>query len=143
MNFSTARIFIFSFIIMYGRTIVFFTVLHVLALCNLILAFATLKNKAYKNVFTAFGSKGDHYTPCVNLTKIFSAIVLPGAIFFSKVKYRNISVLYLNVFQRTNSSQGRRLRKGSDCSVSGIQSSSGWSVSAVYSVNKHIIRKYF
>ena len=77
---------------MYGRTIFFFSVVLVLAFCNLILAFATLKNKAYKNVFTAFGSKGDYHTSCVNITKMFSAIVLPGAIFFSKVsmKYKNM-----------------------------------------------------
>jgi len=67
-----ARICIFSFILMYGRTAFLVSVGVLLYVCNLINAFVTLRTKAYKNLFTAA-----------------SSIVMPSSIFFSRDTFKS------------------------------------------------------
>ena len=85
------RMMIFSFLMMYGRTNFFVSVGLVLAFSNLLLAFIILRTKPYKNFFTAFGgeSRNMFIRYLVTRIEIFPAIVLPGAIFFSKDSFHS------------------------------------------------------
>ena len=49
-----ARLLVFSFLLMYGRTPFFISVGSVFVVSNFVLAYLTLRTKLYKNCFTAF-----------------------------------------------------------------------------------------
>lgn len=67
MFYIIARLLVFSFLLMYGRTPFFVSVGSVFVVSNFLLAWFTLRTKLYKNCFTAF-----------------AAIIVPGGIFFSR-----------------------------------------------------------
>ena len=54
----SARLLIFSFLLMYGRTWALIIVGLVMAVLNFLIAFILLRTKIYKNVFTAFSGNG-------------------------------------------------------------------------------------
>ena len=52
-----ARLLVFSFLLMYGRTPFFVSVGSVFVVSNFLLAWFTLRTKLYKNCFTAFAGR--------------------------------------------------------------------------------------
>jgi len=72
MIYILARLLVFSFLLMYGRTPCFVSVGFVFVVSNFLLAWWTLRTKPYKNCFTAF-----------------AAIIVPGGIFFSRDTFQS------------------------------------------------------
>lgn len=90
----SARISIFSFILMNGGIIYLVGVFLSFAFANLILSIIVLRTKAYKNIFTAFsGIKKNKEINKEIITNSFSAIVMPSAAFFSKDSFKPSRIL--------------------------------------------------